>query len=61
MDIPEKCKPCMHRLRDYCRANKVKIAVMPYQRCTRKKVLTRREKRKNKHDGITTYKECDKK
>jgi len=58
--IPEKCKPCMHRLRDYCKANKVKIEIIEVDKCNRKKILSRKEKRKLRHDGITTYKRCDK-
>ena len=48
IEIPEKCKDCIHRLRDYCRANKVKIAVIAVSRCTRKKTTKSRKLRRKK-------------
>ena len=38
MNVPDKCKGCMHPLRDYCRAYKVEINLIDVDKCRRKKV-----------------------
>jgi hypothetical protein len=59
MEIPEKCKPCIHRINDYCRGHGAKIEILKVDKCNRKKVLTWKEKRKIKHDGVITRKRCE--
>ena len=48
LPIPEKCKDCMHRLRAYCKANKVEIAIIAVEKCSRKKKKSRKMRRKKK-------------
>jgi len=45
MEIPEKCKKCIHRLKVYCKGYKADIELLTIDNCTRKKV---KKWRKNK-------------
>ena len=41
MEIPDKCKKCIHRVNDFCLAYHWKITVLCVENCKRKKVKKR--------------------
>ncbi len=49
LPIPEKCKKCLHRLNDYCKAYKAKIEILSVDGCTRKKTKKSRNLRRKKN------------
>jgi len=48
MEIPEKCKKCIHLVNNYCKAYKVSLSIIYVNNCTRKKIETRKERRKRR-------------
>ncbi|KKN04523.1 hypothetical protein LCGC14_1096500 [marine sediment metagenome] len=45
MKIPEKCKKCMHRINDFCKAHKEKLELLTIENCTYKKKSRRRDRK----------------
>ncbi len=46
MEIPEKCKKCMHRLKAYCKGYKADIDILSIEKCTRQKLEKRRDRKR---------------
>ena len=49
LEIPEKCKKCLHRLKDYCKAYKAKLEILSVDGCQRKKTNKSRKLRRKKN------------
>ena len=45
--IKHKCEECIHRINKYCRAYQIGIEMLSIENCTRRKVRTKDEKKKN--------------
>ena len=44
MEIPEKCKECIHRTNDFCKGYGAKIELLTIENCTRRKTTKRKKK-----------------
>ena len=51
MEIPEKCKKCMHRKYAYCKSWKMTVDILSVENCKRQKIEKRRDrKRREKNE-----------
>ncbi len=48
MEIPKKCKKCMHRLKAYCKGHQSDIDILSVENCMRSKIEKRRDKKRRK-------------
>jgi len=51
IEIPSKCKICIHKKNDYCKAYQCKIGLINTKNCKRRKITKSRKNRRSIKNG----------